>query len=104
MGCCLAGLLGCQVSLLLSEGLKNRSKCRVNSRRGSRGSESRLEGGGVNRAKTKFTKLITTASRVSVRNIIESARGGAKQNASEYGSETQGFVLPRFGSCKPTPR
>jgi hypothetical protein len=38
MGCCLAGLLGCQVSLLLSESLKNRSKCGVNSRRGSRGS------------------------------------------------------------------
>jgi hypothetical protein len=44
--------------------------------------ESRLEGG-VNRAKLKFTKLITTTSRVSVRNIIESAREGAKQIASE---------------------
>jgi hypothetical protein len=43
--------------------------------------ESRLEG--VNRAKLKFTKLITTTSRVSVRNIIESAREGAKQIASE---------------------
>jgi hypothetical protein len=30
--------------------------------------------GGVNRAKLKFTKLITTISRVSVRNIIEPAR------------------------------
>jgi hypothetical protein len=39
--------------------------------------------GGVNRAKLKFTKLITTTSRVSVRNIIESAREGAKQIASE---------------------
>jgi hypothetical protein len=67
-------------------------------------SESRLEGGGVNRAKLKFTKLITTTSRVTIRNIIESAREGAKQIASEYGSETQGFVLPRFGSRKPTPR
>jgi hypothetical protein len=38
MGCCLAGLLGCQVSLLLSKCLENRSKSRVNSRRGSRGS------------------------------------------------------------------
>jgi hypothetical protein len=37
--------------------------------------ESHLEGGGVNRAKLKFTKLITTTSRVSVRNIIESERG-----------------------------
>jgi hypothetical protein len=37
----------------------------------------------VNRAKLKFTKLITTTSRVSVRNIIESAREGGKQIASE---------------------
>jgi hypothetical protein len=37
----------------------------------------------VNRAKLKFTKLITTTSRVSVRNIIESERGGGKQIASE---------------------
>jgi hypothetical protein len=34
--------------------------------------ESRLEG--VNRAKLKFTKLITTTSRVSVRSISESER------------------------------
>jgi hypothetical protein len=45
--------------------------------------ESRLEGGGVNRAKLKFTKLITTKSWVSVRNIIESAREGEKQIASK---------------------
>jgi hypothetical protein len=44
--------------------------------------DSRLEGG-VNRAKLKFTKLITTTSRVSVRNIIESVREGAKQIASK---------------------
>jgi hypothetical protein len=44
--------------------------------------ESRLEGG-VNRAKLKLTKLITTTSRVSVRNINKSAREGAKQIASE---------------------
>jgi hypothetical protein len=37
----------------------------------------------VNRAKLKFTKLITTTSRVSVRNINKSAREGAKQIASE---------------------
>jgi hypothetical protein len=43
--------------------------------------ESRLEG--VNRAKLKFTKLITTTSRVSIRNIIESVREGAKQIASK---------------------
>jgi hypothetical protein len=47
------------------------------------GIESRLEGGGVNRAKLKFSKIITTTSRVSVRNIIESAREGAKQIASK---------------------
>jgi hypothetical protein len=45
--------------------------------------ESRLEGGGVNRAKLKFTMLITTTSRVSVRNIIESTREDAKQIASK---------------------
>jgi hypothetical protein len=44
--------------------------------------ESRLEGG-VNRAKLKFTKLITTTSRVSVRNNNESEREGAKQIARE---------------------
>jgi hypothetical protein len=44
--------------------------------------ESRLEGG-VNRAKLKFSKIITTTSRVSVRNIIKSAREGAKQIARE---------------------
>jgi hypothetical protein len=38
----------------------------------------------VNRAKLKFTKLITTTSRVSVRNIIESEREGEKQIASKY--------------------
>jgi hypothetical protein len=44
--------------------------------------ESRLEGG-VNRAKLKFSKIITTTSRVSVRNVNESAREGAKQIASK---------------------
>jgi hypothetical protein len=43
--------------------------------------ESRLEG--VNRTSLKFTNLITTTSRVSVRNIDESEREGAKQIASE---------------------
>jgi hypothetical protein len=38
----------------------------------------------VNRAKLKFSKIITTTSRVSVRNINESAREGAKQIASKY--------------------
>jgi hypothetical protein len=58
----------------------------------------------VNRAKLKFTKIITTTSRVSVRNVIESVREDAKQIASEIKSVTHGFVLPRFGSRKPTPR
>jgi hypothetical protein len=44
--------------------------------------DSRLEGG-VNRAKLKFTNINTTTSRVSVRNINESAREGVKQIASE---------------------
>jgi hypothetical protein len=44
--------------------------------------DSRLEGG-VNRAKLKFTKLITSTSRVSVKNNNESEREGAKQIASE---------------------
>jgi hypothetical protein len=39
----------------------------------------------VNRAKLKFSKIITTTSRVSVRNIIESAREDSKQIASEQG-------------------
>jgi hypothetical protein len=64
--------------------------------------ESRLEGG-VNRANLKFTNLITTTSRVSVRNMNESERG-RKTNRKQIRSETQGFVLPRFDSRKPTPR
>jgi hypothetical protein len=44
---------------------------------------SEFEGGGVNRAKLKFSKIITTTNRVSVRNIIKSAREGAKQIASK---------------------
>jgi hypothetical protein len=43
--------------------------------------DSRLEGGGVNRAKLKFSKIITTTSQVSVRNINESARG--RKNKSQ---------------------
>jgi hypothetical protein len=37
----------------------------------------------VNRAKLKFSKIITTTSQVSVRNIIESVREGAKQIVSK---------------------
>jgi hypothetical protein len=40
--------------------------------------ESRLEGGGVNRANLKFINLSTTTSRVSVRNINEFEREGEK--------------------------
>jgi hypothetical protein len=41
--------------------------------------ESRLEGG-VNRANLKFINLSTTTSRVSVRNINESAREGENKS------------------------
>jgi hypothetical protein len=64
--------------------------------------ESRLEGG-VNRAKLKFNNLNTTTSWVSVRNNNESERG-RKTNRKRMRSVTRGFVLPRFGSRKPTPR
>jgi hypothetical protein len=47
-------------------------------------SESRLKGG-VNRANLKFTNLITTTSRVSVRNINESERG--RENKSQANKE-----------------
>jgi hypothetical protein len=58
---------------------------------------------GVNRANLKFTNLITTTSRVSVRNKNESERG-RQTNRKRIKNVTQGFVLPRFGSLKPTPR
>jgi hypothetical protein len=58
----------------------------------------------VNRAKLKFTNINTTTSRVSVRNINESAGDGPKTNHKQMKSVTRGFVLPRFGSRKPTPR
>jgi hypothetical protein len=45
--------------------------------------ESRLEGGGVNRANLKFMNLSTTTSRISVRNINESEREGEKQIVSK---------------------
>jgi hypothetical protein len=50
------------------------------------GGESRLEGGGgVNRANLKFTNLITTTSRVSLRNVNESERG--RENKSQANKE-----------------
>jgi hypothetical protein len=49
--------------------------------------ENRLEG--VNRANLKFTNLITTTGRVSVRNINESEREGAKTNRERIKSETR---------------
>jgi hypothetical protein len=64
------------------ENSKGKLRPRVVLRPGWMCFESHLEGG-VNRAKLKFTKLITTTSRVSVRNIIKSAREGAKQIVSE---------------------
>jgi hypothetical protein len=45
----------------------------------------------VNRAKLKFTKLMTTTSRVSVRNNNESERG-SKTNRKRMKSVTHGFV------------
>jgi uncharacterized protein (DUF2147 family) len=65
--------------------------------------DSRLEGG-VNRAKLKFTKINTATSRVSVRNKNRVRERGCKTNLKQIRSVTQGFVLPRFGSRKPTPR
>jgi hypothetical protein len=41
----------------------------------------------VNRAKLKFTKLITTTSRVSVRNVIEFERG--RKNKSQTNKEVR---------------
>ena len=41
----------------------------------------------MNRAKLKFIKLITTTSRVSVRNIIESERG--RENKSQANNEVR---------------
>jgi hypothetical protein len=65
--------------------------------------DSRLEGG-VNRAKLKFTKIITTTSRVSVSNKETSPRERAQNKSQANKNVTRGFVLPRFGSRKPTPR
>ena len=59
--------------------------------------ESRLEGGGVNRAKLKFSKIITTTSRVSVRNINESARERT-QNKSQANNEVRHMDLFYRGS------
>jgi hypothetical protein len=50
----------------------------------------------VNRAKLKFTKLITTTSRVSVRNIIESERG--RENKSQANNEVRHVDLFYRGS------
>jgi hypothetical protein len=47
--------------------------------------ESRLEGGGVNRANLKFINLSTTTSRVSVRNMNESER--ESENKSQANKE-----------------
>jgi hypothetical protein len=47
----------------------------------------------VNRANLKFTNLITTTSRVSVRNIKESEREGAKQRVRHDDLFYRGSVL-----------
>jgi uncharacterized protein involved in outer membrane biogenesis len=61
--------------------------------------------GGVNRAKLKFSKIITTTSRVSVRNIIESVRERV-ENKSQANNEVRHADLFYRGSVpfKPTPR
>jgi hypothetical protein len=59
---------------------------------------------GVNRANLKFTNLITTTSRVSIRNIKRVRERGRKTNRKRIRSVTRGFVLLRFSSRKPTPR
>jgi hypothetical protein len=51
----------------------------------------------VNRAKLKFSKIITTTSRVSVRNIIESARERV-QNKSQANNEVRHADLFYRGS------
>ena len=51
----------------------------------------------MNRAKLKFSKIITTTSRVSVRNIIESARKRA-QNKSQANNEVRHADLFYRGS------
>jgi hypothetical protein len=50
----------------------------------------------VNRAKLKFSKIITTTSRVSVRNIIESERG--RENKSQVSNEVRHADLFYRGS------
>jgi hypothetical protein len=50
----------------------------------------------VNTAKLKFTKLITTTSRVSVRNIIKSERG--RKNKSQAKKEVRHTDLFYRGS------
>jgi hypothetical protein len=49
----------------------------------TRPSESRLEG--VNRANLRFTNLITTTSRVSIRNVNESKRGRENKSQANEG-------------------
>jgi hypothetical protein len=43
----------------------------------------------VNRAKLKFSKIITTTNRVSVRNIIESAREGQNKSQANKKCDTR---------------
>jgi hypothetical protein len=61
-----------------------------------RESDSRLEGGGVNRAKLKFTNINTTTIRVSVRNKTESERGC--ENKSQANNEVRHVDLFYRGS------
>jgi hypothetical protein len=47
----------------------------------------------VNRAKLKFSKIITTTSRVSVRNIIESAREGCWGPSASEGPQKHDLTV-----------
>ena len=58
--------------------------------------DTRLEGGGMNRAKLKFTNINTTTSRVSVRNKNESERG--RENKSQANNEVRHTDLFYRGS------
>jgi hypothetical protein len=58
----------------------------------------------VNRANLKFTKFEHNYKPGLALELKSSPRERVKTNRKQIKSETQGFVLPRFGSCKPTPR
>jgi hypothetical protein len=60
--------------------------------------------GGVNRANLKFINLSTHYKPGLVLEIKASLKERAKINHKQIMRMTRWFVLPRFGSCKPTSR